>query len=115
MGEVERRQDRAPVPAGWTYAPAPESRDIVRLEEEYGLFIGGEFVPAKSGETFVTISPRDEEPLARIAQAGEEDVALAVQAAREAYRSWSRTSPGERSSKCVGMVLMYAVLAEKGR
>src|ERR1700729_2879164 len=30
----------------WDYAPAPESRDIVTLAPEYGLFLNGEFVPA---------------------------------------------------------------------
>src|SRR3712207_7550789 len=41
---VERRGDRAPVPSDWTYAPAPESRDIVTLQERYGHFVGGEWV-----------------------------------------------------------------------
>jgi len=36
MSDVEKRQDRAPVPTDWTYAPAPESSDIVRLEDRYG-------------------------------------------------------------------------------
>src|SRR5215218_3903592 len=34
----------APMPAEWTYAPAPESRDVVSLRESYGLFIGGEWL-----------------------------------------------------------------------
>ena len=29
---------------GWEYAPAPESTDHVSIEEQYALFIGGEFV-----------------------------------------------------------------------
>ncbi|HKH31851.1 MAG TPA: hypothetical protein VKA45_12445, partial [Gaiellaceae bacterium] len=64
MSELERKQDRAPVPADWTYAPAPESTDIVALQDRYGLFLGGEWVEPASGEYFTTISPRDEEPLA---------------------------------------------------
>src|SRR5213080_4730409 len=44
MTEVERRPDRSPVPADWTYAPAPESTDIVRLQERYGLYVGGEWL-----------------------------------------------------------------------
>ena len=27
----------------WDYAPAPESTDHVRLRDDYGLFVGGEF------------------------------------------------------------------------
>src|SRR5207244_955764 len=33
MTEISKRGERSPVPAEWTYAPAPESRDIVRLRE----------------------------------------------------------------------------------
>ena len=98
MTDLERRQDRAPVPSGWDYAPAPESRDIVTLEERYGLYIGGELVEPKSGEHFPTISPASEEVLAEVAQAGPEDVDLAVQAARDAYdNGWSTISPAERA------------------
>ena len=73
MTELSKRA-AAPVPADWTYAPAPESREIVALRERYGLFVGGEWVEPRSGEAFTTISPRDEEPLAEVAQAGPEDV-----------------------------------------
>ena len=94
MTDLERRQDHAPVPSGWDYAPAPESRDIVTLEERYGLYIGGELVEPKSGEYFPTISPASEEVLAEVGQAGPEDVDLAVQAARDAYdNGWSTISP----------------------
>ena len=49
----------APAPA-WEYADAPESTDIVRLDDRYGLFIGGEFVEPKSGRWFPTIEPATE-------------------------------------------------------
>ncbi len=97
MTELSRRGSHAPVPADWTYAPAPESREIVTLRERYGLFVGGEWVEPRSGEVFTTISPRDEEPLAEVAQAGPEDVALAVAAAREAFAPWSRLAGAERA------------------
>jgi len=98
LTELERKRDRAPVPAGWDYAPAPESRDVVSIEERYGLFIGGEFVEPRSGEHFTTISPAYEEPLAEIAHAGPEDVDHAVTAARDAYENgWSKLLPSERA------------------
>ncbi len=98
MTELEHKQDRAPVPAGWDYAPAPEARDIVQLEERYGLFVGGELVEPRSGEWFPTLSPATEEPLAQVALAGAEDVALAVDAAREALEGeWAKTTPSERA------------------
>jgi aldehyde dehydrogenase (NAD+) len=46
------------------------------------LFIGGEFVDARSGNTFETINPATEEKLADVASAGPEDVDAAVEAAR---------------------------------
>jgi aldehyde dehydrogenase (NAD+) len=98
MGDVERRQDRSPVPSAFEYATAPESREIVRLEERYGLFIGGEFVEPRSGEFQPSISPATEEPLAEVAYAGAEDVAVAVDAARDAFANgWSGLAPSERA------------------
>jgi aldehyde dehydrogenase (NAD+) len=98
LTDLERRQDRAPVPSGWDYAPAPEARDIVTLEERYGLYVGGEFVEPRSGEHFPTLDPSREEPLADVAQAGKEDVDLAVRAAREAFENgWSDVTPAERA------------------
>src|SRR6516165_946190 len=84
--------------ADWEYAPAPESRDIVSIQSEYGLFLDGDFVAPRSGEHFATINPASEEPLASIAQAGQEDVDRAVVSAREAYdRSWGRMPGRERA------------------
>jgi aldehyde dehydrogenase (NAD+) len=83
--------------APWEYASAPESTDIVHLRDRYGLFIGGDFVDAKSGRTFTTISPSTEEPLAEVAEAGPEDVAIAVDAAREASPPWQALPGSERA------------------
>src|SRR6185503_569588 len=81
---------------GFDYAPAPESRAIVRLEPSYGLFVGGEWRTA--AESFTTISPADEEPLAQVGQASAEDVGAAVAAARGAFEDgWSGLRPAERA------------------
>jgi aldehyde dehydrogenase (NAD+) len=98
MAELEQRGDRAPIPSKWEYASAPESREIVKLEERYGLFIGGEFVEPRSGDFYRILDPSSEEPLAKIPQAGAEDVAVAVATAREAFSDgWSAASPAERA------------------
>ena len=98
MGEVERRRSASPAPLEWEYAPAPEARELARFEERYGLFVGGELVEPRSGEWFTSISPADEQPLAEVAQAGAEDVDLAVAAAREAFEDgWSSLRPAERA------------------
>ncbi|MGH2529163.1 MAG: aldehyde dehydrogenase family protein [Actinomycetota bacterium] len=83
----------------WAYATAPESTDIVRLEDRYGLFVGGEFVEPKSGRYFETINPATEETLAEVAEAGPEDVDLAVSAAREAHERRWRDLPGTERAK----------------
>jgi aldehyde dehydrogenase (NAD+) len=97
MTDVEKRAAHSPVPKDWTYAPAPESTEIVQLRERYDLFIGGDWVAPRDGGVFTTISPRDEEPLAQVAQAGPDDVAAAVAAAREAFESWSKLPGSERA------------------
>ncbi len=96
MTELERKQDQAPIPVGWEYETAPESRDIVTLRERYGHFVGGEWLEPK--ETYTTISPATEEPLAEVGQATEEEVQLAVQAARDAFENgWSALAGTERA------------------
>jgi aldehyde dehydrogenase (NAD+) len=96
VAELERKQEQTPVAKDWTYAPAPEARDIVHLEERYGHYIGGEFVEPE--ETYETISPATEEPLAQIGQATPAEVARAVGAARDAFANgWSGLSPSERA------------------
>jgi aldehyde dehydrogenase (NAD+) len=85
-------------PLEWEYAPAPEARDILSLEERYGLYIGGEHVAPRSRRWFATISPSTEEHLAEVALAGPRDVDLAVQAARGAFEGgWSSLRPAERA------------------
>ena len=65
----------------WDYAPAPRARDIVTLKERYGLFINRQSVPAAGSDTFVSIDPSTEQPLAEVARASAVDVDKAVRAA----------------------------------
>ncbi len=82
----------------WEYAPAPESRDVVKLKSRYGLFVGGKEIAPKSGQWFTTIDPATEEPLAEVARAGVEDVNNAVAVARRAFkRSWGELPGSERA------------------
>src|SRR5712692_9276222 len=99
------------VPRGFEYAPAPESQEIVTLDESYGLFVGGTWL--EPTETFATISPASEEPLAEVALAGPEDVDLAVGAARDAYENgWSGLRPSERAKY---LFRMARILQERSR
>jgi aldehyde dehydrogenase (NAD+) len=84
------------VPRGFEYAAAPESRAIVSLDDAYGLYVGGKWL--EPAETYTTISPASEEPLAAVGQASAADVDVAVGAAREAFEGeWSALRPTERA------------------
>ena len=67
-------------------------------QEQCGLFINGEFVPASDGATFDAHNPANGEHLAYFAEATKEDVDAAVKAARAALPEWSKTSPIERQN-----------------
>ncbi len=82
----------------WDYAPAPESRDVVRLRSSYGLFIDGRFSEPVDGSSFKTVNPASEEVLAEVAEAGPGDVDRAVAAARRAHTDvWGPMRPAERA------------------
>ncbi len=69
---------------------------VATATQEYGLWIGGEYVEA--AETRELIEPATGETLARAAVATTEDVDRAVEAARGALQGdWLKTPPTERS------------------
>ena len=79
------------------YAPALESTDIVDLKDKNQLFIGGRFVEPSGGQYFPNINPATGKVISQLALANEQDVDLAVKAARRAYEKvWSKTSGRDR-------------------
>ncbi len=80
----------------WEYSPAPEATDHVRLASRYTLFVGGKWVEPKSGRYFPTVNPATEARLAEVAEGDAADVDAGVEAARKAFRSWSRLPGAER-------------------
>ena len=87
------------------YGPAPESDGQAQawLEEHghsFGLFIGGGWTDAASGESFDTSNPATGEVLARVAQAGADDVDAAVVAARRAQPAWNKLG-GHGRARCI--------------
>src|SRR5215208_4963399 len=80
----------------WDYSPAPESADHVRMRDAYGVFVDGEFADPRSGKALPTVNPATEEAIAKVAVAGEEDIAHAVKVAREAQRKWAALGGLER-------------------
>ncbi len=111
MTELEKKQASAPVPSGWDYAPAPESREIVHIDERYGHFVGGEWLEPRA--TYTTLSPATEEPLAEVGEATPEEVHAAIGAAREAFENGWSSLPGSERAKYLFRIAR--ILQERSR
>jgi aldehyde dehydrogenase (NAD+) len=61
------------------------------------IFVGGAWVPSSGTGTIDVVNSATEEVMGRIPQGTPEDVDKAVAAAKEAFASWSETSPEDRS------------------
>ena len=83
--------------SSWNYASAPENTDHIVLQEQYDLFINGEFIKSDSRKYFKSINPATGEVIASISEANKNDVDLAVVSARKAFKSWSKIEPKERA------------------
>ncbi len=68
------------------------------FKERYEHYIGGEWVPPSSGEYFENISPIDGKPFTQAARGNSEDINKAIEAAQEAFKTWSKTGAGTRSN-----------------
>lgn len=67
--------------------------------QTYNNYINGEWVPSKSGNTFDNINPADtRELIGRFQDSNQEDVDMAVAAAKEAANSW-RLTPAPRRAE----------------
>jgi aldehyde dehydrogenase (NAD+) len=66
---------------------------------KYQLYIDGQFVDSVSGETFQSLNPATEQPIAEVAKANREDAKRAIAAARKAYDEgpWARMTPQDRA------------------
>ncbi len=60
------------------------------------FYINGEYVESGTGEFIDVINPATEEVLAKVPRANEEDINKAVDAAHEAFKTWSEASLNER-------------------
>jgi acyl-CoA reductase-like NAD-dependent aldehyde dehydrogenase len=71
--------------------------DFLRKPKRF--LIGGKWVAAKSGKTFETVNPSNEEVLSLIAEGDKADVDEAVKAARKAFEEgkWANMGPHERA------------------
>ena len=66
------------------------------MSQRYLNYIGGQWVPARSGATFKNINPATGELLGEFPDSGADDVAAATAAARAAMRAWQLTPAPKR-------------------
>lgn len=78
-------------------------------------FIGGRYVPAKSGETFECINPATGQSLGKIAACDTADVDVAVAAAKKAFEAgkWSRMAPRDRKRRLAKFADLIAANTEE--
>ncbi|YBV94054.1 aldehyde dehydrogenase (plasmid) [Phyllobacteriaceae bacterium JZ32] len=73
-----------------------EKASQIRFRDK--AFIDGRFIESRSGRTFASVNPATGETLAEVASCGEEEINLAVAAARRSFEAgaWSRAAPAHR-------------------
>ena len=77
------------------YGPAPESPDAANKwlddhNRRFELFINNHWVAPSTGKYRDSINPANSDVIAQTAQAAQPDIDAAVQAARTAFKSWSK-------------------------
>ncbi|QSR24870.1 aldehyde dehydrogenase PuuC [Nocardioides aromaticivorans] len=90
-----------------TAGPRTDLRDWLDLTNAIslppGMWVDGEWSPARSGRTTDLVTPRDESVLAQVPSGDEHDVDRAVRGARAAFeaRVWSGLEPRERGAALI--------------
>ncbi len=68
-----------------------------QLKEKYDNYINGKWVAPSTGQYFEVLSPVDGKPMTKAAHSAKMDTEMAVDAAYEAFKTFSQTSATERS------------------
>jgi len=61
------------------------------------LFIGGDYVDSSDGSTFKVTNPANQEQVGEASKATVSDARAAVDAAQQAFKSWSKVPPAQRA------------------
>ncbi len=93
---MQKKETKDLFKASWKYSEAPESTSHIQVQKKYDLYIDGEFTKPVKGKYFDTINPANDEKISSVAEATNEDIDLAVKAARKAFNGWSKLSGKER-------------------
>jgi aldehyde dehydrogenase len=81
-----------------SYALPGTAGSKIRVNETYGNFIGGKWMPPLDGEYFDNMSPVTGELICKVARSNARDVDLALDAAHAVAERWGATSATERSN-----------------
>ena len=73
-------------------APASTVAARPTFTTKYDHYINGEWVAPDSGEYFDNISPIDGKAFTQAARGNAKDIDKAIDAAQEAFKTWSKTS-----------------------
>lgn len=84
----------------------------IKYNQPTGLYINNEFVPSRQHKTFGVVNPTTEEEITHVYEAREDDVEIAVKAAKNAFDSeWSSGEPEFRAqclSKLADLIEQHA-------
>ena len=79
------------------YAAPGQPGSLVSVQDRYGNYIGGEYVPPATGHYFENPTPVTGQTFTEIARGTAADIELALDAAHGAAPAWGRTSVAERA------------------
>ena len=74
------------------------TKDLNVFDKHYGLLINGEWTNGSEGNTLTAHNPANGDALATFIDATDADVDAAVNAAKEAFKTWKNTSAAERAT-----------------
>ena len=80
------------------YADPGQPGAVVSFKQQYGNYIGGEFVAPVNGRYMGNVSPVNGEVFCQVAQSDAADIDKALDAAHAAAPAWGKTSVAERSN-----------------
>mgnify|MGYP000957168417 CR=1 FL=1 len=84
------------------------TKDLNVFDKHYGLLINGEWTNGSEGNTLTAYNPANGEALATFIDATDADVDAAVNAAKEAFKTWKNTSATERATISVILPVLFA-------
>ena len=77
------------------------------MKDKLDFYINGEWVSSSSAETIEVVNPATEEVIGSIGAGTKEDINNAVSAAKEAFKTFSKTTAAERSAYIQYIIEIY--------